>query len=160
MPSKESYQQNPLHYAKYAREWSARNRDRVNQQGRERHRRVRERVLLKYGGKCQCCGVSQYEFLAIDHVRGGGCKERREKHFPNSQAFYNYLDKQDKSDKYQILCHNCNSAKSFYGGCPHMKDISETKQIVGSSERFALPFSPLGDVEGNLGLYQEQPFIN
>jgi hypothetical protein len=80
-------------------------------------------VLAKYGGKCQCpgCGITQYEWLAIDHVRGGGCRERREKKFANSQAFYNYLDKHPKSAKYQILCHNCNSAKAFYGGCPHAK---------------------------------------
>jgi hypothetical protein len=55
----------------------------------------------------------------IDHVKGGGTKERREKKFHNVQAFYSFLDKHKKSPKYQILCNNCNAAKAFYGGCPH-----------------------------------------
>jgi hypothetical protein len=57
--------------------------DLLRRKARERTRRVRERVIAKYGGKCQCpgCGISQYEWLVIDHVNGGGCKERREKKF-------------------------------------------------------------------------------
>lgn len=54
----------------------------------------------------------------IDHVNGGGCKERK-KRFHNTQGFYNYLDKHRRLAKYQLLCNNCNAAKAFYGGCPH-----------------------------------------
>lgn len=92
----------------------------VRARARRHTREVRERVLIKYGHWCHCpgCSVTTYEFLAIDHIEGGGCKERREKKFANSQTFYSYLDKNYEPDKYQVLCHNCNSAKSFYGGCP------------------------------------------
>lgn len=115
-----------------ATEYSLENRERIRRRARERTRRVRERVIAKYGGKCQCpgCGISQYEFLAIDHVNGGGCRERRKKRFYNSQAFYNYLDKHQKLAKYQILCHNCNSAKSFYGGCPHITGTMSPAPLV------------------------------
>src|SRR5277367_6511194 len=67
----------------------------TRKRARERTRRVRTQVLQKYGHKCQCpgCEVTLYEWLAVDHVEGGGCKERREKKFANSQMFYNYLDK-------------------------------------------------------------------
>jgi hypothetical protein len=78
----------------------------------------------------------------IDHVKGGGTKERREKKFHNSQAFYNYLDKHKKSPKYQILCNNCNAAKAFYGGCPHANmpaPIPVTVTYTGKIEMQPLP---------------------
>lgn len=105
--------------------------NRRRQLARERTRRVRERVIAKYDGNCQCagCGISQYEFLAIDHVNGGGCKARRKKSY-NAQAFYNYLDRHKRSSKYQILCHNCNSAKAYYGGCPHLRAQSPIPLVV------------------------------
>jgi hypothetical protein len=117
---------------KLAAAYKLKNGDHLRRQARERTRRVRERVLAKYGGKCQCsgCGISQYEWLAIDHVDGGGCKERREKKFVNSQTFYNYLDKHRKLAKYQILCHNRNSANEFYGGCPHTRAQSPVPLVV------------------------------
>jgi len=41
---------------------------------------IRMTVLKHYGGtppKCACCGESHLEFLAIDHIKGGGIKERK-----------------------------------------------------------------------------------
>jgi hypothetical protein len=112
--------------------YALKNNERLRRQARERTRRVRERVIAKYGGKCQCpgCGISQYEWLVIDHVKGGGCKERREKKFVNSQVFYNYLDRHRKLAKYRILCNNCNAAKAYYGGCPHTRDQSPVPLVV------------------------------
>src|ERR1700686_4965540 len=96
-------------------------RERVRRQARERTRRIRERVIAKYGSRCQCpgCGISRYQILAIDHVNGGGCRERRKKKSYSAQTFYSYLDKHTKLGRYQLLCHDCNSAKAYYGGCPH-----------------------------------------
>jgi hypothetical protein len=28
-------------------------------------------------------------------------------------------------DRYQLLCHNCNMAKGFYGLCPHQEQKGE-----------------------------------
>lgn len=123
VPVSSEYQKNPEKYRDKQNLWAAEHRELVRARYRARHRKVRETVIAKYGGKCQCpgCDVNQYEFLAIDHIHGGGCRERREKNFPNSQAFYAYLSKNYEPEKYQVLCHNCNSAKAFYGGCPHTR---------------------------------------
>jgi len=45
---------------------------------RERKKIVRREVIEHYGGKCECCGEEHMEFLSIDHVKGGGTKERRD----------------------------------------------------------------------------------
>src|ERR1035437_10247647 len=45
---------------------------------RNYQRTARERVIKNYGGKCVCCGENKIEFLAIDHIEGGGRKHRAE----------------------------------------------------------------------------------
>ena len=77
---------------------------------------LRRQVLEHYGGLCQCCGETQYEFLAIDHINGGGRAHRRS--IPG-QSVYRWLRKHDFPPGFQVLCHNCNMAKAFYGKCPH-----------------------------------------
>lgn len=84
-------------------------------------RRLRERVLVKYGGRCQCCGVSNYEFLSIDHKFGGGAHERAQ--LKTSLCLYRKLDRMPVSNEYQVLCFNCNLAKGFFGVCPHEREL-------------------------------------
>ena len=89
---------------------------------RERKQKIRLEALKHYSGgkiKCVCCGEKEISFLAIDHINGGGTKMRREKNL----AGYNlcaWLKKKNYPSGYQILCHNCNMAKGFYGVCPHI----------------------------------------
>lgn len=73
-------------------------------------------VIAKYGGRCQCCGETEAVFLVIDHVNGDGAAHR--KHAGNSYQLYVWLRDHEKSDKFRVLCHNCNFAE-FWGGCPH-----------------------------------------
>lgn len=79
-------------------------------------RRLREEVISKYGGLCACCGETEIKFLCIDHVNGGGNKERKE---VKQSSLYYRLKREPVSDQYQVLCHNCNFAKTAYGSCPH-----------------------------------------
>jgi hypothetical protein len=100
---------------------------------------VRRRVLDKYGGRCKCCGESTYEFLAFDHINGGGVQHRK----TIGKDLYIWLHKNKYPEGFQVLCHNCNNAKGFYGQCPHIKErdaeihrgfvdsISEQMQAVG-----------------------------
>lgn len=84
---------------------------------------ARNDVLLAYGGKCACCGEMTPEFLAIDHIFNDGAKERRESKRSSGSAFYMWLRKNGfPKDRYQLLCHNCNMAKGFYGQCPHERE--------------------------------------
>ena len=78
---------------------------------------LRERVLSAYGGACECCGETTPEFLAIDHIDGGGLQHRRE---IRRASLYPWLKQHGyPKDKFRLLCHNCNLARGFYGYCPH-----------------------------------------
>lgn len=90
---------------------------------------VREKVLQNYGYKCVCCGEQHREFLALDHINNDGAKQRRlifgmKGRSYNPSDFCNWLIKNNYPDNIQILCHNCNCAKQFYGVCPHGKEIN------------------------------------
>ena len=79
---------------------------------------VRKLVIENYGGRCRCCGEDEYKFLSLDHVNNDGNKHRKEIKYKDMVvwAFKNNYPK-----NLQILCHNCNMAKGFYGECPHYK---------------------------------------
>ena len=101
------------------RKWRTENREKFNRSTRLCQRKCRLEVLRKYGGRCTCCGESKMEFLAIDHIYGRG-KKHRSRLGRSGTRFYFYLKKLGYPRKsYQILCHNCNLAKGFYGKCPH-----------------------------------------
>lgn len=94
-------------YAKTTRHWF-----------NARYRRARNAVIAGYGGACVCCGETTPEFLAIDHVNGGGRKA-----ILGGLNGYAYLAKIIRDNypmEYQLLCHNCNMAKKW-GICPHRR---------------------------------------
>ena len=81
-------------------------------------RKLRQKVLGHYGGKCTCCGEASQEFLAIDHTNGDGSQHRREIGIGGYRIYY-WLKKNDFPENFRILCHNCNQAYGIYGYCPH-----------------------------------------
>jgi len=95
--------------------YRARNNEKTKQKEQERRRRV----VQHYGGKCACCGEATYEFLAIDHINGGGNKHRKE--VGGGSLMVKWIIKNNFPPLFQILCHNCNNAKAYYGYCPHHK---------------------------------------
>jgi hypothetical protein len=104
----------------YATHKACRERKKEAYKATEKAIRVRTRlkVIEAYGGRCTCCGESQPEFLCIDHIYGGGNEQRRTGLI--ATRFYRFLIKNNfPKDTYQLLCHNCNLAKGFYGECPH-----------------------------------------
>lgn len=86
--------------------------------------RLRQAVLDRYGRACACCGEDHEEFLAIDHIKGGGNKHRKELGVMAGSAFYRWLIKQGLPDGYRTLCHNCNMATRLGGVCPHQKEAA------------------------------------
>lgn len=82
---------------------------------RENGRAVRLRAIERLGGKCVCCGESRFEFLAFDHVNGGGNAHRK---VVSTRKLAGMLAR-GNIEGFQLLCHNCNLAKGFYGQCPH-----------------------------------------
>lgn len=73
--------------------------------GKIRNLRFREEAIKILGGKCIRCRESDIRVLQIDHVNGGGTKERKLNH--------NYSKKLilKNPDNYQLLCSNCNWIK-------------------------------------------------
>lgn len=81
-------------------------------------REQRLMALEHYGGSppsCRCCGETIIEFLSFDHINGGGSKHR--KSGIGNMSYW--LVKNNFPIGFQILCHNCNQAKAYYGQCPH-----------------------------------------
>jgi hypothetical protein len=124
------------HWAAYCAEQREKRRDTQRAYDRARYERdpeaarararsvgVRRRwaVLQYYGGAtpaCACCGESAVEFLAIDHIDGGG--EQHRNHLKaDGTSLYRWLIEQSFPVGYRVLCHNCNSALGYYGYCPH-----------------------------------------
>lgn len=100
-----------------ARRYRQTHKQRISDNQRRRLAGLRLRVFNKYGGVCSCCGEGEYKFLGIDHINGGGRKEREEL---SCYGVYRKLDKSPELlDGYRVLCHNCNMAIGFYGACPH-----------------------------------------
>ncbi len=83
--------------------------------------RLRREVLEAYGNECVCCGETTPEFLALDHIYGGGTAHRREigKGHIASQHFYSWVRQRGYPKDLRILCHNCNQAKGKDRLCPH-----------------------------------------
>ncbi len=86
---------------------------------RQNNWRIQRRLkcIAAYGGCCTCCGETQPEFLAIDHIDGGGGQHRK----TIGGGIVAYLIKNKFPDGFRVLCHNCNMALGIYGYCPHTK---------------------------------------
>lgn len=93
---------------------------------KKRYQKIRIETLTHYGGnppKCVCCGETEIRFLCLDHINGGGNKERLALKGYTGPNFYYLLKNYNWPSGYQILCYNCNNAKGFYGVCPHERRI-------------------------------------
>src|SRR5262245_20214343 len=49
------------------RKWTHHNREKHNEYSKRCNRRLRAEMILAFGGRCECCGESQPEFLTLDH---------------------------------------------------------------------------------------------
>ena len=101
-------------HRKISRDWARKNKVRTRAYTRER----RLKCLLSYSNnkvECNCCGESTLEFMSIDHINGGGYKHKKS----IGGDMYGWLIRNNFPKGFQVLCHNCNLAKGFYGACPH-----------------------------------------
>ena len=95
-------------------------REARNKKTKERDRAERLEVIRAYGSKCECCGESRPEFLALDHRNGDGAEERHRLHIA-SKGTLRLAKREGFPNRYRLLCHNCNQARAFYGYCPHTR---------------------------------------
>lgn len=68
---------------------------------------------------CICCNEDIFEFLTINHIKGGGLKHRREIGTTGGGMFYRWLIQHEFPRGFNVLCWNCNWANWRFGICPH-----------------------------------------
>lgn len=69
------------------------------------------------GIACKCCGITDINFLTIDHINGDGAEHRKTTGYGSN--FYRWLLDTKATEGLQLLCYNCNCAKSNGDTCPH-----------------------------------------
>lgn len=104
------------------RTWYLQNLEHQHARVARKHRAEREACFQKYGGVCACCGEHRYEFLAIDHINGGGIRHRKQLKITKIAR---WLARNGFPDGYRVLCHNCNMALGQYGYCPHGNAVAK-----------------------------------
>ena len=83
----------------------------------QRHKRqydlIRSQIFEKLGGKCALCGFNNPLALQVDHVNGGGTRERQLYRTKGLRTYYkDILGKIEVGNtSYQLLCANCNCIK-------------------------------------------------
>jgi len=77
---------------------------------REKIRKTRTEVVEKMGGKCVNCGYDNNKALQVDHINGGGGKERK----IYGWKYWKMLNNLADTNEYQLLCANCHAIKSYH----------------------------------------------
>jgi len=115
---------------------SWRNKPRNKNYGRMYVYKTKLEGLAAYGGKCNCCGETNFYFLELDHVYNNGNIKRRAGDRTGA-ALWAQLKRQGyPKDEYQLLCANCNQGKNRNNGvCPHKEPLRrlELSGIVDES---------------------------
>ena len=108
---------------KRANERYAENPEKFKTKRKVRSLEQRQQVLLYYSVgdsiTCACCGETRYEFMCLDHINGGGNIHRCKTDVGDGDGVYRWAKRNNFPEGFQVLCHNCNMAKSLYGRCPH-----------------------------------------
>lgn len=110
----------------YRLQWNRKNPETRKLYNEKSRKHVRLLALQAYSSEvpsCSCCRENTLQFLAIDHVNGGGNKHRKE--IKGAANIYSWLKRKNYPEGFQVLCHNCNLAKGYYGKCPHLLKINK-----------------------------------
>lgn len=94
-------------------QWIRKNRKRYNTYKQCYNAKIKLKVLRHYGGKihrCKRCGICDVRFLVLDHINGGGQKDR-ELHGRGS-TFYTWMIRNNFPEGFQVLCSHCNLRKN------------------------------------------------
>ncbi len=89
----------------------------IKEENRLNQLALRAEVYAAYGSACVCCGETEPEFLNLDHINGGGTKERAKHN--NGRNLWLHLRRNGFPSGYQLLCANCNQARKYGKTCPH-----------------------------------------
>ena len=76
-------------------------------------------MIAAYGGQCACCGEKELRFLSLDHIGGGGSAHRRSFGGNGNKLRQQLKAEGWPTDKYRILCMNCQFGFMHGRTCPH-----------------------------------------
>lgn len=99
-----------------SKRWERQNRSRSRSTSKIYRDRIRLEAIKKLTNseiRCVKCGFSDIRALAIDHIKGGGHKERINGHgmVKTISDIVLRLSNEEAQEKYQILCYNYNRIK-------------------------------------------------
>lgn len=124
---------NPEKCKLYSKRWATRNKDKLAKRAlayarkrpehyamlaRRSRRKIRTEFLVEYGGKCNCCGESEFAFLTLEHKNRDG-KSHRNQYGTSTQILADLRRRGWPKENYEVLCFNCNRATWELGLCPH-----------------------------------------
>jgi len=118
MPIKDRIQKNAYfrdYYGKHKKTINARRKTLYSVHGKQYHKdkyeKLRNEIFALLGNYCSNCGFSDRRALEIDHVNGGGLKQRQK--FKSTLQYYRFVlsELKNGSKDYQSLCANCNQIK-------------------------------------------------
>lgn len=96
--------------SKYLSKAELAKREQINSRRRKLYKKnsaiFKKKAFDLLGNKCKKCGETEKLVLQIDHIKGGGNKERR-----GLNSLYRYKKVLEDKKKYQILCARCNWLK-------------------------------------------------
>lgn len=90
----------------------------LNERQVERNHKIKKEVLSHYSGgypQCAHCNIDDIAVLCLDHIDGGGTKDRLDTRHWGAKLYY-YLRKNNYPIGYQVLCANCNLKKFVVEG--------------------------------------------
>ncbi len=96
------------------KKYHTKHKERLRKYNEERLQRLKAEAYIILGNKCISCGFTDKRALQIDHINGGGSKERREKPLHGTMKYKRIIENPTYyKDILQILCANCNWIKKF-----------------------------------------------
>jgi hypothetical protein len=85
-------------------------RNRIRRYNLERAQQLRRELLAALGDRCVRCGFGDWRALQVDHVNGGGSRERATLNLNRTSYYQKILS---RPERYQLLCANCNWIKRY-----------------------------------------------
>ena len=79
--------------------------------------RLRQRLLLNYGGRCTCacgCQEAMLALLQLHHIHGDGADERKK---TRGVHYYTRLLNLPINPRLQLLCVSCHWLETMFGAC-------------------------------------------
>ena len=103
----ETVEQRRARMTRNTKAWRARHPERVKVSRKNVYNNRKRRAFELLGGAfCESCGCDELDFLEINHIDGGGCKEWRSR---RAAMHDDLLSGKRATDDLNVLCRVCNA---------------------------------------------------